>query len=298
MRASILAGLLAAGSAHAFTDSSPFLLFSTSDLPVDSVSTSQLQITARVIESAKALLADCPTSKYLLVAQPNVHTSDLYLPPYCEAHRLRRALANDAVHGRYSVSEAVAKDGMTNMTLDDFAAHIKAACSAANNGGEDASSPQIDQLALPALPVALTCHGRSEAMGDNDYVLGNTLDDALALGDVTVVYFSTGGAGAHGKYEATFDDDQNAGAAQVPVHKRMVSPQGAVRQVAAPFKDRDTRGLFEKYQFFTPGIFMSLIVFFIVLSILYVGLSAVSSLQVPYGAFDKEMGPAAQKKQQ
>lgn len=31
MRASILAGLLAAGTAHAFSDSSPFLLFSTAE---------------------------------------------------------------------------------------------------------------------------------------------------------------------------------------------------------------------------------------------------------------------------
>ncbi|CAK7209701.1 hypothetical protein SBRCBS47491_000531 [Sporothrix bragantina] len=284
MRASILAGLLAAGSAHAFSDSSPFLLFSTADLPVDSTM-SQLQTTARVLNSAKALLAECPTSKYILVAQPNVHASDLYSPPACEAHRLRRALASDTVHGRYSVSEVVAKDGVTNMTLDDFAAHIKAAC----------DNAQVNQLALPALPAAPTCQDRAEAMGDNDYIVGNTLDDALALGDVTVVYFSTGGAGAHGKYEATFDD--HAGAAQVPVHKRMATPQ-VVRQVAPPSKERDTRGLFEKYQFFTPGIFMSLFVFFIILSILYVGLSAVSSLQVPYGAFDKEMGPAAQKKQQ
>lgn len=54
--------------------------------------------------------------------------------------------------------------------------------------------------------------------------------------------------------------------------------------------------LFVKYQFFTPGIFMGLISTLIMLAILYVGLSAVSSLQVSYGAFDKEMGPAAQKK--
>lgn len=35
----------------------------------------------------------------------------------------------------------------------------------------------------------------------------------------------------------------------------------------------------------------------ILLSILYVGLSALSSLQVTYGAFDKEQGQLAVKKQ-
>lgn len=47
---------------------------------------------------------------------------------------------------------------------------------------------------------------------------------------------------------------------------------------------------------FGSGLFMSLVVSFILLSILGVGLKALSSLQVSYGAFDKENGPAAQKK--
>jgi len=42
---------------------------------------------------------------------------------------------------------------------------------------------------------------------------------------------------------------------------------------------------------------MALIVILIILSILGVGLRALASLEVSYGAFDKEMGPAAQKKQ-
>jgi hypothetical protein len=42
---------------------------------------------------------------------------------------------------------------------------------------------------------------------------------------------------------------------------------------------------------------MSFIVLAIILSILTVGLKALASLEVSYGAFDKEMGPAAQKKQ-
>lgn len=54
--------------------------------------------------------------------------------------------------------------------------------------------------------------------------------------------------------------------------------------------------LFEKYQFFTPGIFMGLLVSFLLISILSVAISAVSSLQVTYAAFEKEMGPSAGKK--
>jgi hypothetical protein len=43
---------------------------------------------------------------------------------------------------------------------------------------------------------------------------------------------------------------------------------------------------------------MGLLVGLILISILSVGLRAISGLQVSYGAFEKDMGPAAQKKQQ
>jgi len=56
--------------------------------------------------------------------------------------------------------------------------------------------------------------------------------------------------------------------------------------------------LFDKYQFFTPGIFMGFLVGFLLLSILYVAVSAVASLQVTYAAFDKEVGALAGKKPQ
>ena len=56
--------------------------------------------------------------------------------------------------------------------------------------------------------------------------------------------------------------------------------------------------LFEKYQFFTPGLFMGLLVSFLLLMILYVAISALSSLEVSYAAFDSMNGPAAHKKQQ
>ena len=54
--------------------------------------------------------------------------------------------------------------------------------------------------------------------------------------------------------------------------------------------------LFEKYMFLGPGRFMGLLATFLLLPILYVGISGIASLQVSYAAFDREMGPAANKK--
>ncbi|EHK99813.1 hypothetical protein M7I_4308 [Glarea lozoyensis 74030] len=62
-------------------------------------------------------------------------------------------------------------------------------------------------------------------------------------------------------YEPTFD---------VGVH--MDLKRALLTRAPAPTASNDTRPLFEKYQYFTP--------------------------EVSYGAFEKEMGPAAQKKAQ
>ena len=55
--------------------------------------------------------------------------------------------------------------------------------------------------------------------------------------------------------------------------------------------------LFETYEFFGPGLFMGLLVTVLLLSILYVGVNGLASLQVTYAAFDRDMGPVVNKKQ-
>ena len=84
---------------------------------------------------------------------------------------------------------------------------------------------------------------------------------------------------------------------QAPIHmdlKRDLSHQE--RQISQNITLPDGP-LFERYQYLTPGLFMGFLVSFLLLSILYVGITGVASLQVSYAAFDKEMGPSAQKKQ-
>jgi len=56
-------------------------------------------------------------------------------------------------------------------------------------------------------------------------------------------------------------------------------------------------GLFERYQYFTPGLFMGFAAIIPLFLILLVGVRALTSLEVSYFAFSKEMGPNAQKKQ-
>ena len=56
--------------------------------------------------------------------------------------------------------------------------------------------------------------------------------------------------------------------------------------------------LFEKYTFLSSGIFMGGTVTLLLLLILYIGISAISGLEVSYHAFSKDFNPGSQKKQQ
>lgn len=59
----------------------------------------------------------------------------------------------------------------------------------------------------------------------------------------------------------------------------------------------DEGGLFERYQYFTPGLFMGFAAIIPLFLILLVGVRALIGLEVSYFAFSKEMGPNAQKQQ-
>lgn len=62
-----------------------------------------------------------------------------------------------------------------------------------------------------------------------------------------------------------------------------------VLQTRAEKGNRTTGGLFENYQFFTPGIFMAYTALFFMIAVLYVAVSAISSVGVSYGAFEKDL---------
>jgi len=135
---------------------------------------------------------------------------------------------------------------------------------------------------------------RDDVLRDNDARINRLLNAIPESASYTVVYISTPLNTTVRKeeqervsYESQFQD---------AVHMDLRRDLKA--RVPPKINNTDMRPLFEKYQFLTPGLFMGLLVTAIMLSILGVGLNAISSLQVSYGAFDKEMGPAAQKKLQ
>jgi len=56
--------------------------------------------------------------------------------------------------------------------------------------------------------------------------------------------------------------------------------------------------LFSRYQYFSPGIFMGLLVVLFIVFVIGLALSWLTSLEISYAAFEKDQGPAAHKKHQ
>jgi len=199
------------------------------------------------------------------------------------------------VQARLAVSEVIG-----SLSFSDFSEYIRSNC------GKQGKEVTVEELQLRSLPSGRTANKRAEVVLDNgkksckpmargcqananlkDYEINTALEKFSSTGDYTVIYFSD--PNEFQAYEAEFVD---------PVHIELRRQSAPVHVGRRQGNVSDNAGLFEKYQFFTPGIFMAFIVLFVMLSILYVGLAAIGSLQVSYGAFDKEMGPAAQKKNQ
>ncbi|KAG0645395.1 big1 [Hyphodiscus hymeniophilus] len=301
MRLSIAALAAYAGAAHAFKDTSPFLLFSNSPLTKDlsGVSATQLQSSSAVLETTKSFVQDCPSELYYIISQPSLSSLDLSSPD--SIPHLRRALTNPAVLSRYSVAEVV---GLRGAIVQDLVTEIDVQCGGVLEFDEVDNSAWKEALREGKKVVITTTfedlpsleNERMEVLADNDARLHQHLTELVKGYRYTVVYTST----------PPFSPIQpSSKSAEVPLYESEFQNREhldlkrdlRIREDNTS-SNADTSPLFEKYQFLTPGLFMGLLVGLILISILSVGLTAIGSLQVSYGAFDKEMGPAAQKKQQ
>ncbi|KAK0665515.1 BIG/ATPase V1 complex, subunit S1 [Cercophora samala] len=300
MRVSQAATLLActaATSVNAFTDSAPFILFSSADLPTAGPSQPQLQTSTSVLSTTKSLLSGCPTDKYILISQPNLHAADIRSPNCRHTPNLCRAIRSPTTKSSFSVAEVIGQ-----VSAASLKGQIAQSCEHVRGGKMEVV--EVEMRHLPAVggkEEAEQEEQRGEILEDNDHKLGELLSTLGKEEGYTVLVFSD--PNEFRPYHSDFASGVAGETGHMDLKREEVVDEyepdfeGVVNRRKNE-TGRDTRGLFEKYQFFTPGIFMALITLVIILAILTVGLKALASLEVSYGAFDKEMGPAAQKKQQ
>lgn len=277
----------------AFKDTSPFFLFSTSELLAASPHlTSAASLGKVVIPELEA----CTSDTYVVVSQPGVNAVDYQgrAAPYL----WMKILGDDkSIRSSLTVKEVVGElsgDHLSKVIQEKCGAeHLRVDASTGSFAISEDTKPRVINLDFPPLP---TGSERSQKLIENDAFLASVLD-LISSNKFTVIYTTTPPNAAHQSASAESESYEMDAQFQVPVHmdlKRDLSNHKRASDGNITLPDGP---LFERYQYLSPGLFMGLLVSFILIWILYVGISGVASLQVSYAAFDKEMGPSAQKKQ-
>merc|ERR1712072_273634 len=288
MRLSIAAALAASAScAAAFKDTSPFVMFSDSKLPQD-LNTAQLQTSSSILASAKARLSTCPSQIYYILTQPSLLASELST----HAPHLKNAVESDSVMGRLAVNEVV---GLKVEDAEELIRVLERECGAVVSSGEGEGKSVIVRKSGEGIEGER--EERSRMVEDFDSTLYSLLQGLSSGPKYTVILLSTPATNVS-PAQAVVSEKENS----IVYEPKFMEPlhMDLKRDIYARERNEsgvvDRRPLFEKYNFLSPGLFMGLLVTLLLLAILSVGIGAISSLEVSYGAFDKEMGPAAQQK--
>lgn len=300
MKATLLALAALAATAQAFKDTSPFLMVSSSPLPKLESSTGGLGLSKEVVQSTKDILSRCSSDLYVIFSQPEMAIQDIAFSPFLKSMVEQKKAGNPGVVMR----EVLGFNGAESM---DLVRYIQQKCGAAFSQSLEGNG-EGKSVVLKEFP-ALSGKGeeREALVGDHDAALQKELQQLPRGKTYTLLFLSTAPPSSLPAspspmekeaekskskeksiiYQPDFDND----AVHMDLKRNLAPPRGD-----GPFSDQ--RPLFEQYQFFNPGLFMGLLVGLILIAILSVGISAIGSLRVSYAAFEKEMGPAAQKKAQ
>ncbi|KAI9042262.1 Ac45/VOA1 transmembrane domain-containing protein [Aspergillus affinis] len=284
--------LLAVGAAtvNAFRDTSPFFLASTSEILASSA---RLKTATSLLQDLSSELSSCPSDYYVIASQPGVHSTDF-------SNRKSAPRLGAKMTGKD-------KDIRSTMTIHEVAGVLDAKqiqnvlereCGAQSTVVDKASgSPPSDLGSAPRVllidfPVLSSGSDRAQQLVDNDGLLSDIIERLPESKKYSILYVTS---------PREFDESDpslyqsESNPYQDPIHMDLKRDHSVrARQV----KPASNKSLFQEYQYFTPGIFMGLMASFVCLAILYVGLSALMSLQVPYAAFEKDSSSAVQKKQQ
>jgi hypothetical protein len=139
----------------------------------------QLQTSSQVLAAAKALLASCPTSRYILVSQPNLHAADLRdnEGDGCRLPNLCRAVRQLGAAKSWSVAEVIGQ--VSGRPLEEYIAET---CAQARGGAGEVKVERVELRHLPAVGEGADSKRdgkRREVLGDNGMSsLHRTLEDS------------------------------------------------------------------------------------------------------------------------
>jgi hypothetical protein len=257
-------------------------------------------------------LSGCPSDTYIIISQPGVSASDFArgtsspnLRQYLnKTNGVQEAWIVPEITGVLDVA-AIEKQVEEQCKADVLRIDATSMClqaqvseawsrltfSVAGAIPNDGVYPRIVHVRFPSLPLS---DERTAKLQEHDSFLHAVISE-VGGNKYTVVYASSPAEGYHRSHvhEASADYEMDDHLQSI-LHTDMKRDLSSGHTLKSNGSDL---ALFDKYEFLSPGVFMGLFISILLFLILYVGISAVASLQVSYFAFSKEMGPSQQKKQ-
>ncbi|RKF74322.1 putative atp-synthase s1 [Golovinomyces cichoracearum] len=279
MHLSLLIIAIVSLQVQAFKDTSPFLLFSSSSLSNSIKQFPKEQIASRehVLKTTELFLSECPSDAYLILLQPSISASQLSN----KSSQIRQLSKNNHVKTQLSVRDTV------GLKIEDgtrILRYLETNCDSKGVVGWPLDDI-IGQIEPGKSLTVLSKLEENEIISDNSPVNDN-LKSFMRLANYTIIFLTT----PKSARENVLPTDEYQ---DMPSHVEL--RRGLVARGHVISSKADLRPLFEKYQFFNPGLFAGIMISVILISILSVGIRAISSLEVSYSAFEKEMGPEKQK---
>lgn len=224
-------------------------------------------------ELADSAIASCSSNTYIVIHQPGIHASDFRFSK--ASPHLKRALGSQrAFEYPYVHGDSVNLDHLQEVAINKCGAGLISIDPATGSftimeEGE-AQVPKFLRLELDPLPADRV--ERMTQLADNDRFLNTLLSSFEDNNGATIVYTSSPPL-------------------HVPLARRDVAEEPFLGNSTLPIG-----GLFKRYQYFTPGLFMGLLTGIILFSMLAVALRAISSIEISYHAFDRQSQQQQQQK--
>lgn len=269
------------GNVQAFRDTSPFLLLSTnpSSEAIKEFSVEQLKSRAQVLDISKNFLSECSSDTYLILTHPSISAEDLSK----NASHLSQAIKNLDFPTKILIRESI---GLKTDDGEKLATYLEEKCGSKRASGWAFNEIKGQRESGTSLVISKKFEG---GLKETDVSLStNLLANITKDINYTLILLTTPPKSSEGQ------DYRNTESINTPSHLELKRQLAARSHIIS--KDADLRPLFEKYQFFSPGIFIGILVTIILITILSVGIRAISGLEVSYGAFEKEQGPTLTKK--
>lgn len=244
------------------------MLYLTSNQNAIQGHSSQSTLSSASFRSAALASLQCELPNTIIAIQPSIHASDFENDA---APQIRKYVA-------HAGSKIVVPYGYGEVDSEEVVSTIAKQCDATIER-IDASSMShpifeaIDErrlivVSFPTLPLSNEL--RKIAMSDNDAFLHSLLK-SLPSQDFNLLYLSTPPPASPASFRR----------AHISLNDDSASAMKSNRNA--------TGGLFSRYQYFTPGIFMGYMALLILVPVLVVSLKAINSVQVSYKAFEPPM---------